>query len=156
MRTVQDSNKNGMIFTSEEDFFFETRHRKALVLAWEGYNLGTETDIDLHPLYVSRVLWRPATGVEINVRLFLPAVLRRIVWSFWGLRRVYPRGNGHGIPWTLWSLASVWTQNCRENKSTSVTVTTIPCLYWLREETFHFRNLLKALLLFSIIFLPTY
>jgi hypothetical protein len=152
---VQDSNKKGMIYTSENDFF-ETRHRKALVLVWEGYSLGTDIDIYLHFLYVSRILWRPKTGVEINVRVFLPVVLSRNLWSFWGLRRVYPRGNGHGIPWILWSLATIWTQCWQENNSKPVTVTTIPCPYWLRKKTFHFRNLSKAVLLISIIFLLTY
>jgi hypothetical protein len=90
-----------------------------------------------------------------NHRVFLPAVLSRIVWSFWRLRHIYPRGNDQEMHWILWSLASVWTQCCQENNSASVTITTFPCLYWLREETFNFLNLLKAVLFFFFDYLST-
>jgi len=94
---MQDSNR-ARLESERDDLYlrrglFETRHRKSLVLAREGYNLGTDIEKYLHPLYLGRVTWRRIRGVEINIRLFLPAVLSRILWSFWGLRRLYQRGN---------------------------------------------------------------
>ena len=111
---MQESNRarprirTGRFIPPKRTFSKKKRYRKKHWL-WLGKDKSLGADIDkyLHPLYLSRVPWRRTRGVEINVRLFLPSVLSRIVSPFWELLRFYPRGNGHGMRWILWSLASV-------------------------------------------------